>query len=210
VAKYLTEFIGTFFFVFSIALAVDSGSPLTPLAIGAALMVNVYMGGHISGGHYNPAVSLAVMLRGKLSTAELLPYWISQLLGGLLAALAASVATGQTFAPAPAPTASPLAVLLVEVVFTCLLALVVLNVATAKATAGNSFYGLAIGFVVVVAAIGGGPISGGGLNPAVATAAIVTNTMSGAGSLANLWHYWVGPLLGGALAAGIFKAQGLE
>ena len=164
-AKYITELVGTFFFVFSIALAVSSGSTLTPLAIGATLMVVVYMGGHVSGGHYNPAVSLAVMLRGKLSGAELLPYWVAQLVGGVLGALVASLVVGHTFAPAPASSASPVAVLLVETIFTCLLALVVLSVATAKATAGNSYYGLAIGFVIVVGATVGGPISGGAFNP---------------------------------------------
>jgi aquaporin Z len=208
--KYLTEFAGTFFFVFCIALAVDSGSTLAPLAIGAALMTVVYMGGYISGGHYNPAVSLAVMLRGKLSGAELLPYWASQIFGGLLGAFVAAAAAGRTFAPAPAPTASVAAVLIVEVVFTCLLCLVILNVATTKATAGNSYYGLAIGFVIVVGAIGGGPISGGAFNPAVATAGIVSSAMSGAGTLSNLWYYWLAPLTGGAIAAGIFAIQGQE
>jgi aquaporin Z len=208
--RYATEFVGTFFFVFSIALAVDSGSVLAPLAIGTALMTVVYMGGYISGGHYNPAVSLAVMLRGKLSGAELLPYWASQVFGGLLGAFVASAAAGRTFAPAPAPTASVIAVLIVEVVFTCLLCLVVLNVATTKATAGNSYYGLAIGFVIVVGATAGGPISGGAFNPAVATAGILNSAMRGAGTLGNLWYYWLAPLAGGAIAAGIFGIQGQE
>ena len=66
--KLLTEFIGTFFLVLSIGLSVASGSPMAPLAIGGTLMVMVYMGGHVSGGHYNPAVSLAVMMRGGIAT----------------------------------------------------------------------------------------------------------------------------------------------
>lgn len=99
-AKYLTELVGTFFLVFSIAMASSSGSTLAPLAIGATLMAVVYMGGHVSGAHYNPAVSLAVMLRGKLSGAELLPYWAAQLAGGVLGALVASIVVGHTFAPA--------------------------------------------------------------------------------------------------------------
>jgi aquaporin Z len=127
VPKYVTELVGTFFFVFSIALAASSGSTLAPLAIGAALMVVVYMGGHVSGGHYNPAVSLAVMLRGRLRSGELVPYWIAQLIGGSLAASVAWMVVDRTFAPAPAPTASLPAVLVVEIIFTCLLAIVVLS-----------------------------------------------------------------------------------
>ena len=207
-AKYLTELVGTFFLVFSIALASSSGSTLAPLAIGATLMAVVYMGGHVSGAHYNPAVSLAVMLRGKLSGADLLPYWGAQLAGGVLGALAASIVVGHTFAPAPASSASPVAVLLVETIFTVLLALVVLSVATAKATAGNSYYGLAIGLVIAAGATVGGPISGGVFNPAVGTSAILTHAMRGAGSLADLWYYWVGPLAGAVIAAGIFRIQG--
>ena len=75
--NYLTEVIGTFFLVLTIGLTAIGGVAMAPLAIGSALMVMVYMGGHISGGHYNPAVSLAVMMRGKLDSKELLPYWVS-------------------------------------------------------------------------------------------------------------------------------------
>ena len=137
-------------------------------------------------------------------------YWVCQLLGAILAAFAAWLATGRTFAPAPAQGATLLAVLVVETVFTCLLCLTVLQVATTKATSGNSFYGLAIGFTIVVAATGGGPVSGGAFNPAVATGGILTHTLAGAGSLGDLWYYWVGPLLGSLLAVGIFSVQGQE
>jgi hypothetical protein len=88
--KYVTEFIGTFGLVFTVGCAVMSGSPLAPLAIGAALMVFIYAGGHISGGHYNPAVTLGVFLRGKLPRSDVGPYWIAQLAGAFLAAWLAS------------------------------------------------------------------------------------------------------------------------
>src|SRR5262245_59516888 len=101
--NYLTEFIGTFFLVFTIGLAVLSGSALAPFAIGAALMVMVYAGGHVSGAHYNPAVSLAVMLRGKLDAKEFVPYVLAQLLGSIVAAWVVRLIMGQTFAPSPAP-----------------------------------------------------------------------------------------------------------
>jgi aquaporin Z len=205
--KYLTEFIGTFFLVLTIGLTVLSGSPMAPLAIGSALMIMVYMGGHISGGHYNPAVSLAAMLRGKLPGSDLLPYWVAQSLGAIVAALAVYAIQGQTFAPAPAPGASVMAILLVELLFTFALALVVLNTATHAATKGNSYYGLAIGFTVMVGAFAGGAISGGAFNPAVGIGPILVHGLIGGGSFANLWYYLVGPLLGGFLAAVVFKAQ---
>ena len=165
--KLLTEFIGTFFLVLTIGLTVTQGSQFAPLAIGAGLMVMVYMGGHISGAHYNPAVSLAVLMRGALPSADFIPYVAAQVAGATVAALIVNVITGQTFAPAPAVTATTTAALLVEVLFTFALALVVLNVATSKKTEGNSYYGLAIGLTVMTGAFAGGGISGGAFNPAV-------------------------------------------
>jgi len=204
--KLLTEFVGTLLFLFSISAAVLSGSPMAPLAIGAALMVVVYMGGHVSGGHFNPAVSLAVLIRGKMTAGDLLPYWVAQLLGALMGCFLASLATGKSFAVMPGEGVTTLGAVLVEVVFTFALCLVVLNVATAKATAGNSYFGLAIGFTIVVAAFGGGPVSGGAFNPAVATGAAINSVIHGQGA-GPLWMYWVGPLLGGVLAGATFKLQ---
>lgn len=204
--NYLTEFIGTFFLVLTIGLTVLAGTPLAPLAIGAALMVMVYMGGHISGAHYNPAVTLAVVMRGKLPSRQLVPYWVSQLLGAIAAAMVVRLLLGRTFAPAPGGGATAFAALLAEVLFTFALCLVVLNAATAKATAGNSFYGLAIGFTLAVGAFAGGPISGGAFNPAVGTGPILVQAMAG-GGLGDLWLYWLGPLLGGVLAAWVFRLQ---
>jgi aquaporin Z len=205
--KYITEFIGTFFLVLTIGLSVLGGTPMAPLAIGASLMVMVYMGGHVSGGHYNPAVSLAVLLRGKLTPRDVAPYMAMQVLGALAAAATVYVILGQTFAPAPADTASALSAVLVETLYTFALCLVVLHSATAPQTTGNSFYGLAIGFTVTVGAFAGGPISGGAFNPAVGVGPIVVASLLGGGSLANLWLYLVGPFIGGALAAGVYRVQ---
>jgi len=204
--RLLTEFVGTLLFLFSISAAVLSGTPMAPLAIGAALMAVVYMGGHVSGGHYNPAVSLAVLIRGKMTAGDLLPYWVAQVLGALTGCFLASLATGKSFAVMPGEGVATLGAVLVEVVFTFFLCLVVLNVATAKATAGNSYFGLAIGFTIVVAAFGGGPVSGGAFNPAVATGAAINSVIHGQGA-GPLWMYWVGPLMGGVLAGGTFKLQ---
>ena len=205
--SYLTEFIGTFFLVLTVCLTVIGAVPMAPLAIGASLMIMVYMGGHVSGGHYNPAVSLAVLLRGKLPATEFLAYVVSQVGGAVAAALIAYVITGKTFAPAPADSATTTAALLVETLFTFALALVVLNSAVSAKTQGNSFYGLAIGFTIVVAAFAGGSISGGAFNPAVGTGPILVNAFLGGGSLAHWWLYLVGPFLGGALAAAVFGIQ---
>jgi aquaporin Z len=205
--KYLTEFIGTLFLVLTVGLTVIAGSPMAPLAIGASLMIMVYMGGHVSGGHYNPAVSLALALRGKLAGSDLGPYMVAQVLGAVVASLLVYVIMGRTFAPAPAPTATVIAALLVEILYTFALCIVVLNSACHSATKGNSFYGLAIGFTIVVAAFAGGGISGGAFNPAVGTGPILVHGMLGGGSFANLWLYLVGPFVGGILAAVVFKLQ---
>jgi len=198
--KLIVEFIGTFFLVLTIGCTVlPPGTDLAPLAIGSALMVMIYAGGHISGAHYNPAVTVAVWLRGKCTTAEMLGYIPTQLAAGILAARIAmqlksfpSVRPGQP---------EPVTALLAEFFFTFALCYVVLNVATAKGTSGNSFYGLAIGFTVLVGAFAVGSVSGGAFNPAVA----VGITVMGLSSLANIWIFLVGNLLGGVLAALTFK-----
>ena len=213
--KYVTEFIGTFFLVLTVGLVIKGGKTdepfvLAPLAIGSSLMIMIYMGGPISGGHYNPAVSLAVLLRGKLSIADFIWYVISQLLGAVVAALVVYAILGKTFAPAPAIGVSAGRALLVEFLYTFALALVVLDTATSPESAGNSYFGLAIGFTIVVGAIAGGGISGGAFNPAVGTGPILVNTALGGGTLANWWIYLLGPLAGGAVAAGVYRFQHCE
>lgn len=203
----LTEFIGTFFLVLTVGLTVVAQSPFAPLAIGASLMIMVYMGGHISGGHYNPAVSLSATLRGALPAGQYLPYVLAQIAGALAAALIVYVITGRTFAPAPGADATTLGALLVEILYTFALCLVVLNTAVSKKTQGNSYYGLAIGFTVVVAAFAGGGISGGAFNPAVGIGPVIVHAALGDGGLGALWLYIVGPLAGGALAAAVFGMQ---
>jgi len=206
--RYLTEFIGTLFFVLTIGLVVTTRHPEAPLAIGAALMVLVYFGGSVSGGHYNPAVSFALFLRGKLPGGDLVPYLLAQLLGAVVGGFLSYMILDRTFALAPAASTTTATALLVEALYTCLLALVVLNCATRETTRGNSYFGLAIGFTIFIAADAGGPISGGAFNPAVATGSLVINALYGAGDLGHLWLYLVGPFAGGALAALIFKLQG--
>ena len=199
--KYLMEFVGTFFLVFTIGCTVvgNGAGALAPLAIGSALMVMVFAGGHISGGHYNPAVTLGVWLRGKCEAKDVAPYMISQIIGSVLAALAVKyLKTGAAVTPM---SLSTLPALLAEFLFTFALVFVVLNTATAKGTAGNSFYGLAIGFTVMSGAYAVGNISGGALNPAVA----VGISVIGLAAWPSIWVYWLAEFAAGAAAALLFK-----
>jgi aquaporin Z len=196
--KLVVEFIGTFFLVFTVGMAVAKAGTLAPLAIGSALMVMVFAGGHVSGGHYNPAVSTAVLLRGKLAVGEYVPYVISQAAGGILAGL---LVKALGYAPvSAAAVASVGKMLVVEFLFTFALCYVVLNVATAKGTENNSFYGLAIGFTVAVGAFAVGSVSGGAFNPAVALGA----SALGLFTWSHYWVYVLAELAAGAVAAGVF------
>jgi aquaporin Z len=208
-AKLLTELVGTFVFLSVIALFPTTGpsAPLAPIAIGTALMVMVYMGGHVSGAHYNPAVSLGLFLRRKIDAVTLVAYWGVQLVGGALAFLLGYLVTGHAGGIHPGAGVFTASALAVEVLFTTALVLVVLNVAATKATEGNSFYGMAIGFTILAAAFVGGPISGGAFNPAVGFGATLASGLFHGGSWTDLWLYVVGPLAGGAIAAGIHRAQ---
>ena len=203
--KLLTEFIGTFFLVFTIGLVVTQNIAMAPVAIGCILVVMVYMGGHISGAHYNPAVSLAVLVRGKSNLQEFVSYCTTQIAAAFVASAVVFFVTGKTFVPTPSTESLP--ALIIEVLFTFALALVILNVATSKATAGNSYYGLAIGFTVLAAAFAGGPISGGAFNPAVGLGPALGTLFFGTASISHVWIYIVGPLIGGVLAGIVFKIQ---
>lgn len=205
-AKLVTELVGTFTFLSVIALSGPIG-PLAPLAIGAALMVMVYMGGHVSGAHYNPAISLAVFLRRKIGAADMVAYWLAQLVGATLAFVFGYLVSGQTPGIHPGAKFQILQALAVEIAFTAALALVVLNVAATKATQGNSYYGLAIGFTVVVAVFAGGPISGGAFNPAVGFGATLGAALFVRGGWSDLWIYVAGPLIGAAIGTGIHYLQ---
>jgi aquaporin Z len=208
--KYLTEFIGTFFLCLVAGLVVIREFPIPVLPIGAALMVMVYMGGHISGGHYNPAVSLAAMMRGALPTGQFLPYLASQFLGAIAAGMLTGVFTGDVMSPAPNPDVNILLAVLAELLFTFALCLVVLNVATSPKTQGNSYYGLAIGFTVVAGSAASANISGGALNPAVGAGLGLVDGIMGGAPLTHIWVYLVGPFIGGALASAVYTLQHKE
>ncbi len=200
--RYLVEFVGTFFLVLTVGMSVlgpNDVKVVAPLAIGAALMVMVYAGGHISGGHYNPAVTLGVFLRGKCPVGDVPIYMGVQILGAIVAALVVGYLKGKpTFEPLSLATGPAL---LAEFLFSFALVWVVLNVATSKETAGNSNYGLAIGSTVMVGAFSVGAVSGAAFNPAVA---IGISTM-GLSPWGNIWIYFVADFLGAAAAAYLFR-----
>ena len=197
--KLVVEFIGMFLFVFTVGMATNKAGAgaLAPLAIGSILMVMVFAGGHISGGHFNPAVSTAVRLRGRMTNEEFGAYLVTQFAAAVLAGLLVRYVGGRE---AQAVVASDGKMLIVEFLFTFALAWVVLNVATARGTEGNSFYGLAIGFTVVAGALAVGGISGGAFNPAIALGAMVTGLFQ----WSNIWIYLIADFLGAAAAAWTF------
>jgi len=199
--KYITEFVGTFFLVLTIGCSVVIGGAgvIAPLAIGSILMVMIYAGGHISGGHYNPAVTLGVWLRGRCATKDLVPYWVAQLAAAAIASFVLNYLKGEAHAKPMVLKAGP--ALLAEFLFTFALVYVVLNSATAKATAGNSFYGLAIGFTVMAGAFAVGSVSSAAFNPAVA----VGISIMGLSDWVNIWIYFLANFAGGAAAAALFK-----
>ena len=199
--KYIAEFIGTFFLVLTIGCTgVGAGAGvIAPLAIGAALMVMVFAGGHISGAHYNPAVTLGVLIRGKVNGTDVVPYMVAQLAGAMIAALAVKFLRAGVAVTPITPHVGP--ALLAEFLFTFALVYVVLNAATAEGTSGNSFYGLAIGMTVMTGAFAVGDISGGAFNPAVALGICLL----GISSWANIWIHLLADFTAAVLAAVIFQ-----
>jgi aquaporin Z len=193
--KVITEFIGTFFLVMGAVLYGGIGAAL-------ALMTMIYAGGHISGAHYNPAVSLAVWIRGKSTLGEMLGYWMSQLAGGIAAALVLVNIFGvEGTAPCVIPEDETIRGVAAETIGTFALAYVVLNVATAKGTAGNSFYGIAIGGTVLAMAKTIGEFSGGAYNPAVAVGLSIQKSFC----WSQIWIYLLGAFVGAAVAALVFR-----
>jgi aquaporin Z len=201
--KYVTEFIGAFFLTFAVGVAALTGSVFVPLAAGATLMVMIYAGGHISGGHYNPAVTMAALVRRRIGISDAVAYWIVQIVGGIAAgALARAVVNPATVKTLTLSGHSEAAAAVVEVLITFALCYVVLNVATSKDQPGNGFFGLAIGFTVVAGAFAVGGISGGVFNPAVAFG----GATAGLFGWSTIWVYILVELAAGVAAGLAFLA----
>jgi aquaporin Z len=200
--KYAVEAIGTFFLAFAVATSVLSGGTFTPLAAGFTLMVMIYAGGHISGGHYNPAVTMAVLVRRRIGLGHAVGYWVAQFVAGIIAgAVARAVVNPATVHTLTLSGHAFTAAALGELIFTFALAYVVLNVATSKDQPGNGFFGLAIGFTVAAGAFAVGGISGGSFNPAVTLGAAI----GGMFAWSTLWIYFIVELGAGALAGLAFR-----
>lgn len=202
--RYVVEFIGTFFLVLTIFCTVlkPNDGVIAPLAIGAALMVMVYAGGHLSGAHYNPAVTLAVAMRGRCLVSDVPGYFVAQILGGLAAGFLATTQIRVGFEASEPKELMLVPAFLAEFLFTFALCYVVLNVATAKRNDGNSFYGLAIGMTVMTGAFAVGGVSGGAFNPAVAISAAVFKLIP----MGQVWIHLVAELLAGTAAGLTFLA----
>ena len=204
--KYLVEFIGTFFLVFTVGMAVNNAGHFAPIAIGTVLMVMVYAGGHISGGHYNPAVTTAVLIRGLISVKDALAYMVVQLVAAVVASFFIWWFSGHALNVAPSPVTHKTMAFAAEIIGTFALAYVVLNVATHPKTEGNSYYGLAIGFTVLTMAYAVGSISGGAFNSAVGIGPNIFQAIIGDGCH---WHryglYFIGPITGGVIAGYTYK-----
>ena len=201
-SKLAAEFIGTFFLALTICTAAVHGSAgeYAPFAIAATLMVMIYAVGHISGAHFNPAVTVAVWIRGACDKNDVAPYIGTQLLAGALAAFVSQelLFSETSVASIQMDTTNAISA---EFLYTFALVYVILNVATAEATEGNSYYGAAIAFVVLAGALTVGEISGGSFNPAVTGALYVSGVLE----LSDLWIHLVPQFLAGLVAVQAFK-----
>jgi len=217
-AKYVAEFVGTFFLVLTVGCNVLTGSVGAALSIGAILMAMIFAVGPVSGAHLNPAVTLSVFLSTNsrkdteqkgaqpMDIGVACMYVVVQLLAGIVAGWTYVVICGTSFSLAPVGKFSWLTAASVEVLYTCALCYVVLNVATVKGEE-NEYFGLAIGFTVTAAALAIGSISGCSLNPAVSVGAAMATAFD-KGIMLSTQHlnmYMWAPLLGGALSALLFK-----
>jgi aquaporin Z len=199
--NYIIEFIGTFFLVLTIGLSGGNA-----LAIGGILAAMVYMGGYISGGHYNPAVTLGILLQKKILRREAGIYMLVQLAAAIFAAGVFQAVQGGKLIVGPSSSASFVAALLVEIIFTFALVSVVLHTAVSKKAKDNNYYGLAIGFVLMAGVYAGGHISGGAYNPAVGLGPNLYDLGSLSDHVSNTWLYLIGPFAGGLLASLVFDS----
>lgn len=199
VRKNAIEFLGTFFLVLTVGISQN------PFAIGGVLAALVYMGGYISQAHYNPAVTLAMLINKKIQLPTAIRYWIVQIAGGVVASAMVNIITGKSFLPVIPDGAQMSGAFLIETLFTFLLCFVILHVAATKKTKDNQYYGAAIGLTLMTAAFVGGPLSGGAFNPAVGAAPYILELSKIPEHFGTVSLYMIGPLAGGFLAGMIYK-----
>jgi MIP family channel proteins len=211
--RLAAEALGTFLFFFlgfsGIAVAVEAGAgAIGPFGLaagfGLGLMLAITAFGHVSGGHFNPAVTAGVAVTGRFPKADIVPYWIAQLVGGFGAVLMMAVAHGSDVTnvldTSPGPTIDDWSALLLEFVATTLFVMVILTVATdERAKWVGTMAPLSIGFFILTAAVTIGPSSGGSFNPARSLDPVLYNQ-----DWSKIWIYLVGPLLGGVFGGGLW------
>lgn len=198
--KYLAEAVGTFILVFigsmSVLAAVATGSPVmvaVPLGFGLGLMAAIFAVGHVSGGHFNPAVTLAMWLDKRTPGSDLAGYWIGQFVGAIVASAVVLAATDRAAVVATVNTSPEGAGvgLLMEFVLTLIFVLVIL----ASSEKAPAVAGLVIPFALAAVHLAGIPFSGASVNPARSFGPALIG-----GSLGEVWIYLVAPLAGGAVA----------
>lgn len=197
----ITEAIGTFLMMLIIGLSVQRDDSLAALAVGATVLAMVYAGGRISGAHYNPAITVALVMRGALPAARLAGYWAAQFAGAIAAGILIWKFNGHPVDVAPAELTTPLKALVGEAIATFGLAYVIIRVATSKGVDGTQYGGLAIGATVAALMFAFAPITGGAFNPAVGLGAAAVEFILGREVPALFWVYAVGPFIGASLAA---------
>lgn len=206
--RYLAELVGTFFIVFApISISADSGLLIAAIASGFPVLAMIYALGGISAAHFNPAVTFAFALTKRFSWKHVVPYWLAQMTGTVLAASLAYLIFGKPIG-AHIPHSPELIGrnLGIEITISAMLMFVIMSVATDKRV-NAAIPAIAIGLVVVVGVLIGGPVTGGSMNPARSFGpALVT----GGAALANYWLYVVGPMIGASIAALLFEAVRLE
>lgn len=196
--RYIVELIGTFFLTLAICLTNQ------PIGIGLMLAAMIYLGGHVSGGHFNPAVSLTMFLEGLLKIQTLTYYIAAQLTGSFLAALVYNILSDVTFFPAPAQQVLTWEAMFIEAILTFVFCSVILIIAQKKMPSSDiSISGLVIGLVLAALIFTGGDISGGVFNPAVGTGTILFDIFKGGESFDLLAIYLIGPFVG-SIAASFF------
>ena len=225
IRKLAAEFIGTFWLVLggcgSAVLAagvadVGIGWLGVSFAFGLTVLTMAYTVGHISGGHFNPAVSLGLMIGGRFPAKDLLPYWVAQVLGAVAAAVVLYVIVSGApgfegvggFASNGYGEASPegysmMSALVIEIVLTAFFIVIILGATSSGAPAG--FAPIAIGLALTLIHLISIPVTNTSVNPARSTGVAL---FADGPALAQLWLFWVAPLIGGAIGALIWKAMG--
>jgi len=199
IRKYIAEFIGTFFLVFIMGLTGN------PIAIGLIFGALIYWGTNISGAHFNPAISLAVLIKGEIKIKNFIFYSAAQLFGAFFAALVIYSIRDVVYFPSPGLDVHYVKSILCELLLTFLLCSVYLTVMFHKKFIGNNIYGIVVGFTLIAIMFAGSSISGGVFNPAAGLGTGLFDLLITGDGINHSWLYIVGPFTGAAFAGLIYN-----